>query len=123
MKCLGAKERVNLMFRAVADPTRLRILHLLHGGELCVGDLVEILRVPQPTASRHLGYLRRAALVETRKDGKWIHYALAPAGSPFHEKLIECLGCCFGDVPAIAADAKRAGRVRPGGEASGGCCA
>jgi DNA-binding transcriptional ArsR family regulator len=62
--------QVNLMFRAFSDRTRLRILHLLSEGELCVGDLVGVLRVPQPTASRHLAYLRRAGLVVTRKNGR-----------------------------------------------------
>ena len=68
--------QVNLMFRAFSDPTRLRILHLLLDGELCVGDLVKILKVPQPTASRHLAYLRRAGLVATRRNGLWNYYAL-----------------------------------------------
>lgn len=83
MKALGAKERVNLLFRAFSDPTRLRILHLLRSEDaLCVGDLVAILRVPQPTASRPLSDLRRAGVVATRKDGPWIFYALAPARGP-----------------------------------------
>src|SRR5437867_396847 len=69
------------LFRALADPTRLRILHLLQGGELCVGDLVKVLDVPQPTASRHLAYLRRARLVSVGKRGLWCFYALAPAAT------------------------------------------
>src|ERR1051325_8396704 len=77
-------------FRAFSDQTRLRILHLLQGGELCVNDLVEIIDVPQPTASRHLAYLRRAELVVTRKAGQWTFYGLAPAQNPFHKKLLEC---------------------------------
>jgi predicted transcriptional regulator len=56
-----ARTDVNLMFRAFSDRTRLRILRLLLGGELCVGDIVSAIRVPQPTASRHLAYLRKAA--------------------------------------------------------------
>ena len=55
--------RVELMFRAFSDPTRLRILGLLRGGERCVCELVDILRCPQPKASRHLAYLRKAGLV------------------------------------------------------------
>jgi DNA-binding transcriptional ArsR family regulator len=68
---LMPRTQVNIMFRAFSDPTRLRILHLLRDGEYCVGDLVTILRVPQPTASRHLAYLRRTGLVTTRKNGLW----------------------------------------------------
>lgn len=49
------------MFRAFSDRTRLRILHVLQGGELCVGDIVEILQAPQPRISRHLARLRGEA--------------------------------------------------------------
>ena len=105
-------------FRAFSDQTRLRILHLLQGGELCVNDLVEIIDVPQPTASRHLAYLRRAELVVTRHEGQWIYYALAPAGSPFQKKLLECLSKCFYEVPEIQRDAARAAKLRK----AGGCC-
>ena len=110
--------RVNLMFRAFSDRTRLRILHLLQEREMCVGDIVDVLRLPQPTVSRHLSYLRRARLVKARKDGLWVFYALASAETPFQQKLLDCLGACFGDVPEIARDAKRADRIRR----SGGCC-
>ena len=55
--------RVDVMFRAFSDRTRLRILHMLRGGELCVCDIVAVLGVPQPKASRHLAYLRKAGLV------------------------------------------------------------
>lgn len=109
---------VDLMFRAFSDRTRLRILHLLRGGELCVGDIVEVLRVPQPRASRHLAYLRKAGLVEARKSGLWSYYSLAPAETPFHNQLLECLANCFRDVPEIQEDAARAARIRQ----SGGCC-
>lgn len=105
-------------FRAFSDQTRLRILHLLQGGQLCVNDLVEIIGVPQPTASRHLAYLRRAELVVARKEGQWIHYALAPARNPFQKKLLECLSKCFDEVPAIQKDATRAAKLRK----AGGCC-
>lgn len=98
---------VDLMFRAFSDRTRLRILHLLCGGERCVCDLVEVLAVPQPMASRHLAYLRRAGLVLARKEGLWNYYRLAPAKSLFHRKLLECLTSCFQDVPELANDAKR----------------
>lgn len=109
---------VNRIFRAFSDATRLRVLGLLKGGELCVGDLVEILGLPQPKVSRHLAYLRKAGLVETRARGNWSFYRLAPAGSPFHRKLLECLSACFGDVPKLARDAKKAGVLRN----AGGCC-
>ena len=114
----AASEKVSNKFAAFSDPTRLRILHLLRDGELCVGDLVAILDMPQPTVSRHLAYLRRSSLVETRKNGLWMYYSLAPAKSDFHRKLLECLTACFADVPELKKDAARAKKVR----ATGGCC-
>ena len=65
------------LFRALADPTRLRLLNLIADRELCVCYFVEILGVSQPKISRHLAYLRRAGLVAARRDGKWMHYRLA----------------------------------------------
>jgi ArsR family transcriptional regulator, arsenate/arsenite/antimonite-responsive transcriptional repressor len=111
--------RIDQIFRAFADRNRLRILHLLLGGELCVGDIVQILDVPQPRVSRHLAYLRKAGLVNVRKEGLWSFYSLAPPANEFHGNLLTCLQCCFADVPELKMDAKRAGRVRE----SGGCCA
>ena len=87
-----ATNPVDLVFRAIADPTRLRILNLLRGGERCVCEIVDILRCPQPKASRHLAYLRRAGLVSVRKDGLWAYYKLTPARDPFHAKLLDCSG-------------------------------
>ena len=98
---------VDRLFRAFSDRTRLRILHLLQQGELCVCDLVTVLRVPQPTASRHLAYLRRAGLVQVRKERSWCYYSLAEPRNTFHAKLLECLGSCFGDVPELARDRTR----------------
>ena len=98
----------DLLFRAFADRTRLRILHLLRsGGEVCVCDLQSVLRVPQAKVSRHLAYLRRAGLVRARKQGLWSYYALSPARDAVHRKLLECLATCFNDSPEIARDAAR----------------
>ncbi|MDD3449742.1 MAG: metalloregulator ArsR/SmtB family transcription factor [Gammaproteobacteria bacterium] len=67
------------LFRSLADPTRLRCLVLLHElGELCVCELTHALEEPQPKISRHLAQLRRAGLVEDRREGLWIHYRLSP---------------------------------------------
>jgi ArsR family transcriptional regulator, arsenate/arsenite/antimonite-responsive transcriptional repressor len=65
------------IFRALADPTRLRLLNLIAGREVCVCYFVEILRLSQPKISRHLAYLRRAGVVAARREGKWMHYRLA----------------------------------------------
>lgn len=65
------------LFRALADPTRLRLLNLIADREICVCYFVEILKISQPKASRHLAYLRKAGIVAARREGKWIHYRLA----------------------------------------------
>lgn len=106
------------LFRAFADRNRLRILHLLRHGEMCVGDLVKILRIPQARVSRHLAYLRRSGLVDARRETLWIYYSLAPARNDVHRALLGCITGCFQDLPEFAADAKRRGVVKT----SGGCC-
>jgi ArsR family transcriptional regulator len=70
------------IYSALADPTRLRILSLLGDEEICVCHIHASLDVPQPTASRHLAYLRKSGLVETRRDGNWMHYRLAKIENP-----------------------------------------
>jgi ArsR family transcriptional regulator len=109
---------VDAMFRVFADRTRVRILRLLQDGPLCVGDLVDILRAPQPTVSRHLTYLRRSRFVETQQHGLWVFYDLAPARDALHGKLLDCLAVCAGLLPEVEADVGRAREVRR----SGGCC-
>jgi ArsR family transcriptional regulator, arsenate/arsenite/antimonite-responsive transcriptional repressor len=76
-----------------------------------VCDIVSITQVPQPTASRHLAYLRRAGLIVKRRQGLWAYYKLTPAATSFHRSLIKCLKECFRDVPELAMDAKRASRA------------
>ncbi len=63
--------------KALADSTRLRITVLLSNGELCVCDLTEVLKLPQPTISRHMAKLKSAGIVSDRRAGKWIHYKLS----------------------------------------------
>src|SRR5580658_6383818 len=64
------------LFAALADRTRLRLLNLIAGREVCVCYLVEVLRVGQPKISRHLAYLRNAGVVAARREGKWMHYRI-----------------------------------------------
>lgn len=119
MAAVKTKPGVDVMFRAFSDRTRLRILHLLLPGELCVCDLVRVLGSPQPTVSRHLAYLRKAGLVTARKEGLWMYYELAPARDAFHAKLMECLSTCFQQVPELAKDKKKLGN---GCGPRGSCC-
>jgi ArsR family transcriptional regulator len=65
-----------LLFAALADRTRLRLLNLMDGNEVCVCYFVEILGQSQPKISRHLAYLRRAGIVGARREGKWMHYKI-----------------------------------------------
>jgi ArsR family transcriptional regulator len=67
---------LDVLFRALADATRLRLLNLIADREICVCYFVEILKMSQPKISRHLAYLRRAGLVTSRREGKWMHYRL-----------------------------------------------
>src|SRR6266550_8409458 len=81
---------VALLFKALADSTRLRLINLIGDDEVCVCFFVEVLKINQPKISRHLAYLRRAGVVSARREGKWIHYRLveppdAHAANIFHE--------------------------------------
>jgi ArsR family transcriptional regulator len=110
--------RDSLLFRAFADDRRLRILRLLSQEEMCVGDLIQVLRLPQSTVSRQLGILRTAGLVACREEGPWRHYHLLAPDGLLHERLIACLGQCFEHVPQFARDQARA----RGLQRAGGCC-
>jgi ArsR family transcriptional regulator len=112
---LDALER---LFKALGDRTRLRILALLATGETCVCDIHEALRIPQPKASRHLAYLRRAGLVEARKDGLWVHYRLAAPADGLTETLLATACHCLTHVPSTGTD--RARLERRCGERAGG---
>ena len=74
------EEQMELLFRALADRTRLRLLNLMGAGEVCVCFFVEVLGTNQPKISRHLAYLRRAGVVAARREGKWMHYRVAAPG-------------------------------------------
>lgn len=98
---------LDLLFRALADPTRLRLLNLIADREICVCYLVEILRMSQPKVSRHLAYLRRAGMVASRRDGKWMHYRLRmPDDDAAAAVLREVLGRLQA-IPAMQRDASR----------------
>ncbi len=102
------------LLQALGDPTRLRLLNLLRAGELCVCYLVEVLGDPQPKISRHLAYLRRAGVVDVRREGKWMHYRLAkPADAALAHLLDAALNA--------SADDKRMQRDR--GFLEKACCA
>ena len=73
MKCASKPVNMARFFAALADNTRLRLLNLMAGREVCVCHFVEILGQSQPKISRHLAYLRQAGIVSARREGKWMH--------------------------------------------------
>jgi len=95
------------LFKAFADPVRLRLLNLLVDGEVCVCHLHEALDLPQSTVSRHLAYLRKRGLVVGRKEGLWVHYRLAKPAGELHRSLMACLGACFEEIHALKHDRQK----------------
>jgi ArsR family transcriptional regulator len=95
------------LFKAFADPVRLRLLNLLADGEVCVCHLHEALDLPQSTVSRHLAYLRKRGLVLGRKEGLWVHYRLAKPVGELHRSLIGCLGVCFKEINDLKQDRQK----------------
>jgi len=95
------------VYAALADPTRLRILSLLSEDEICVCHIHAGLDVPQPTASRHLAYLRKSGLVEARRDGVWIHYRLATIDSPVVAAVVKGALHALTHTAVTAKDEKR----------------
>ena len=99
------------LFAALADPTRLRLLNLMDGREVCVCYFVEILKQPQPKISRHLAYLRKAGIVEARREGKWMHYRIErPADGRAAAILDAALESLKADK-AMRSDLERLGRA------------
>jgi ArsR family transcriptional regulator len=114
------------LFQALGDVTRLRILGLLLTGEVCVCNIYESLKISQPKASRHLAYLRRAGLVETRRDGLWMHYRLAQPTDPVVATIAHAVRHALTHVDAVQKDAerlqKKTGCCRPQVRADGAAC-
>src|SRR5258708_2353433 len=72
-----SSQELAMLFQALGDRPRLRLLNLMHGGEVCVCFFVEALDEPQPKISRHLAFLRKAGLVAARRDAQWMNYSIA----------------------------------------------
>ena len=94
------------VFNALADETRLRILNLLSEGELCVCDLMQVLKEPQSKISRHLAYLRRSGLVQGRKEGLWMHYRLSKPTAKLYGMLLKAVCCCRSECAEFGQDLK-----------------
>jgi ArsR family transcriptional regulator, arsenate/arsenite/antimonite-responsive transcriptional repressor len=120
---------MEMLFKALADATRLRILGLLLSGEVCVCDIHESLKIPQPKASRHLAYLRRSGLVETRREGLWIHYRLGKLADPVLNAISDAVQHALTHIDAVRRDGERLEKrtgccvPAPGDLAGAACCA
>jgi ArsR family transcriptional regulator len=102
-----------LAMKAVGDPTRTRILKLLESGGLCVCQVQAVLGLAPSTVSKHLTILKIAGLVEDRRDGKWIEYALTDESSNPHARpALELLKSTLDRDPAIVADRKRLREIK-----------
>ncbi len=97
-----------LQAKAVSDETRVRILKLLEGRELCVCQLMDILRMGQSTVSKHLGILKTAGLVECRRDGTWTFYRLPDKLiNTYNLDFLKLLSSCLVGDALILEDKKR----------------
>jgi ArsR family transcriptional regulator len=94
-------------FQALGDRTRLRLLNLMADQEICVCYLVEILRLPQPTISRHLAYLRGSGIVAARREGKWMHYRIVAPPHPGAAAILRQTLAALQDERPMQADRSR----------------
>jgi len=123
-----AIERLEVVFKALADKTRLRILALVGNNEVCVCHIHGTLGLPQPTASRHLAYLRKSGLVDVRRDGVWMHYRVSASLDPVVQRVVNAAVTALLEIPTTSQDRKQFERTfgqlyvlnAPGG---GTCCA
>ena len=108
-------QTVDRLLKALADPTRLRIVGLLHHGEICVCHIHDSLGISQPKASRHLAYLRRAGVVTADKRGLWVYYGLAPQPNQLAQTILDAARHCTAHLNTGRRDAARLA-------AKAGCC-
>jgi ArsR family transcriptional regulator len=105
---------IELLFKALADRTRLRLINLMGDTEVCVCFFVEVLKTNQPKISRHLAYLRRAGVVSARRDGKWIHYRIVEPPDLHAAKIFREVRTSLTNDPAMQSDRARLQKI---------CCA
>jgi ArsR family transcriptional regulator, arsenate/arsenite/antimonite-responsive transcriptional repressor len=106
--------RLEDLFKALADRTRLRLISLIGDSEVCVCFLVEILRTSQPKISRHLAYLRRARIVKARREGKWMHYRLVDPPDEHATRIFREVRASLAEHPDLQADREKLEKI---------CCA
>jgi ArsR family transcriptional regulator, arsenate/arsenite/antimonite-responsive transcriptional repressor len=107
------KEDFSTLFSALADETRLRILNLLMHREISVHTLTDILGESQPKISRHLAFLRKAGLVTTRREGKWIYYKMAEIKNEHLKKILSNLIAWISNNQKMQKDYQKLLQVQP----------
>jgi ArsR family transcriptional regulator, arsenate/arsenite/antimonite-responsive transcriptional repressor len=105
---------IALLFKALADRTRLRLINLIGEDEVCVCFFVEVLKTNQPKISRHLAYLRRAGVVSARREGKWIHYRIVEPPDSHAANIFREVRTWLKNDPAMQNDRARLEKI---------CCA
>ncbi len=113
------------LFAALADTTRLRLLNLMAGREVCVCHFVEILGQSQPKISRHLAYLRQAGIVTARREGKWMHYSICAPADVAASSILSAALAVLGNDRQMCADRGKLGRACPAASPTGNnpsCC-
>ncbi len=94
--------------KAISDENRTRLLMFLDGGELCVCQLIELLGLAPSTVSKHMAILYQAGLVESRKEGRWVHYRLATkSDSPPVREAIRFVQRSLKENPQVVEGRKR----------------
>lgn len=104
-------EALEALFQALGDRTRLRLLNLMAGGEVCVCFFIEVLDEPQPKISRHLAYLRSAGLVAARREAKWAHYSITPPEQPAARAAFDAVIAALKDDREMQRDRAALARV------------
>jgi ArsR family transcriptional regulator len=100
-------ETFETVSKAVADPSRVRILKLLEGGELCVCQITTVLNLAPATISKHLAALKTAGLLQQRRDGKWVYYRLAErVFNPYAGAFLALVRTALAEDPTIAEDCR-----------------
>jgi ArsR family transcriptional regulator len=111
MGCCSKPVNLASVFAALADQTRLRLLNLMAGREVCVCYFVEILGQGQPKISRHLAYLRKAGIVAARREGKWMHYCICPPADAAAASILAAVLASFRGDEQMRADLARLDRA------------
>jgi len=95
-------------FKALSDGTRLRILNILFERECCVCEVMQVLGISQPSASRHLSILHDAGLLKARKEGIWMYYAVDQTGMPAYvQEIIKGVRLAMADAPEARSDRQK----------------